>query len=216
MECPVKASYAFMRFQNYFQKNGALKTFLYLFEFAGRFIFRNQTLIFFVNLSDVSNEYGKLPKDIKVEWINSEDKIQEKDLIRLTSYWVKELSYKNIKERFKRGDTNLWILRYKGEIAAFMWSTCRIQNRDLFFPYTDRDIYIFDHVTFPQYRGQQFHSTLMKYVLYKLKKKGFIRSFMYVFKWNQASLSSVAKMDWKLFGTARKLHIFNKNITIWS
>ena len=164
----------------------------------------------------MSNEYGKLSMDVKVECINSEDKIPEKDLTRLTSYWVKELSYKNIKERFKRGDTNLWILRYKSEIAAFMWSTCRIQNRDLFFPYTDRDIYIFDHVTLPEYRGKHLHSTLMKYVLYKLKKKGFIRCFMYVFRWNQASLNSVAKIDWKLFGTARKLQIFNKNITIWS
>jgi len=211
----VRLSDNLMRFQKYFQRYGALETVLHLFKVFNRSLLGNQTFIFFVNLCDVPKEYNKLPLDIKIEYINSEHEIKENDLTRLTSYWVKEILYRNIKERFKRSDTGLWVLRVQEEIVAFLWSTSNIQNRDWFFPYTDRDMYLFDHVTLPEHRGKRYHSILMQYVLYELKKRGFVRCFMYVFKWNKSSLKSVAKMDWKFFGTARKFHIFNKVITIW-
>jgi ribosomal protein S18 acetylase RimI-like enzyme len=173
-------------------------------------------MIFFSELTELKDEFDTLPETITIESRKSRDELSSAELERLSSYWISEIVKGNIEQRYNRGNTAIWLLKDRGEIAAFIWTTTKIWGRDRFFPYCPKDVYLFDGGTFPEYRGRRYHSILMTRVLKELKRAGYIRSFTYVVEQNDASLRSVAKMEWQKIGLARKFHLFGYDIVMWS
>ena len=48
-----------------------------------------------------------------------------------------------------------------------------------------------------------------------LKKQNNIRAFIEVKEWNKSNIHSIAKINFKQLGVARKIGIINKNVVIW-
>jgi len=205
-----------IRLSRYIRTYGIFKTIRRLFEYLKLAVIHNKYVIFVSELTELKAELDMLSESITIESRKSKDELSSAELERLSSYWISEIVKTNIEQRYNRGNTAIWLLKDRGEIAAFIWTTTKIWERDRFFPYCPKDVYLFDGGTFPEYRGRRYHSVLMTKVLKELKRAGYIRCFTYVEEHNEASLRSVAKMEWRKIGLSRKFHLFGYDIVIWS
>ena len=205
-----------IRLNRYLKTYGIFKTTRHLFAYLKSDIIQNKYIIFFSELTEAADELDRLPENITIEPRKSINELSSAELERLSSYWIAEIIKDNLTERYKRDNATLWLLKYNNEIAAFIWTTTKLLESDRFFPYGQRDIYLFDAGTFPEYRGRHYQPVLMKHIQKKLKEAGFTRCFIYVRELNGAMLRSISRSGWKKFGTARKFHLCGYDVVIWS
>jgi GNAT superfamily N-acetyltransferase len=202
------------RLRTYFQKKGFLRTFLRLFGEPYRIIFKTKVVLLYADLSEVSSLIGPSAEGINIECKKTYDEATEPDMQKAIDYWEEENMLNRVKERFNMGAI-LYILRYKGDIAAFAWSIMGKFHRPWFLPLTPHDAYCFDAFTFKEYRGRGFHPRLTEYRFNKMKIQGARRAFCEIYTWNKSSLSIIKTSDWKIFGEARRFRLFGRNVTIW-
>jgi ribosomal protein S18 acetylase RimI-like enzyme len=212
----LKVGHTIIRLNRYIRTYGIFKTIQHLFEYLKLAVIQNKYIIFFSELTEVKDEFDTLPETVTIESKKSKDELSLAEIDRLSSYWIDEIIKNNIEERYNRGNTTIWLLKDRGEIAAFIWTTTKILERDRFFPYSQRDVYLFDAGTFPEYRGRHYQSLLATHIHKKLKRARFIRCFIYVHELNEAMLRSISRSGWQKLGTARKFHICGHDIVIWS
>ena len=203
------------RFKNYYQKRGFLRTLLRFFEQPYRIIFKSKRILFYAEMNEVNDSVLALPPNIIIECKKAYNEAVQPDMQKMINYWDKENETDKVRERFEKGSF-LWIVKLNGDIAGFVWSIKGKTVSPWYLPLTPHDTYIFDAVTFEEYRGRGFYPFLMNYVLGQLKMYGASRAVWEVYDWNKPSILGLKKTYCCKFGEARKFRVFGRNVTIWS
>lgn len=203
------------RFRNYYQKRGFLRTLRRIYEHPYRAIFKSKRLLIYAELNEVNDSVLTLPPNIIIECRSTYNEAVQPDMQRIINYWDKEMEMDKARERFEKGAI-LWIVKLNEDIAGFVWSIKGKLISPWYLPLTPHDAYILDAVTFEEYRGRRLYPLIMNYVLGKLKLEGVSRAIAEVYAWNTPSIRGLEKTYFRKFGEARRFHLLNRNITIWS
>jgi GNAT superfamily N-acetyltransferase len=205
----------FIRIIRYYKTNGFCNTAIHSLTMAKKVIFQNKFVLFYAELTLLKNEDFQLPEYITIECKKSEDEISENDINILTLDRGKDIIQHELKDRFLK-EAFIWLIKVRGEFVGFIWSIKKTPVQPYFFPLTDYDVHLFDNEIFPKYRGQGINPVLINYLLYDLKRRGFVRAFMETLIWNSFEIRSLAKTHFRRLASARKFHLVGRDITVWS
>lgn len=101
-------------------------------------------------------------------------------------------------------------------LAAYGWYSRRptpIDPPDLVLDPGDRYVYMYKGFTHPDHRGQRLHAIGMTLALQQYLRRGFKGLVSYVESNNFASLNSVRRMGYEIFGSVYALRIFGIHLT---
>jgi len=186
-----------------------------IFEVAWQRVFQGESVISCFELNHIDFEAVPLPPHITVERIRSMADISPDDMARLASVTSEEVLRREMEDRFERG-SDLWFAKIDGTIVTYRWSLRKTPPEHFFFPFSDNDVYMWELWTYKEYRGRNIPYYMDHYILNELKKEGVERAFWTIYRWNKPSLRYCAKMPAYEFGRAIKLHIFGRDLVLWS
>ena len=115
----------------------------------------------------------------------------------------------------KRAERNDWssVVLDGEKIVAYGWYTnspCPLD--DVYaFHFDRRHVYMYDGFTDPSYRGRQLHAYGMAHALRKVTEDGSMGLVSYVEADNFASLRSVARLGYQVFGSCRSVRLFGRD-----
>lgn len=122
-----------------------------------------------------------------------------------------------VRERAQRGDWACVVL--DGErIAAYGWYShdpCPI-DEVYDFHFDRRFVYMYDGFTDPAYRGRKLHAVGMAHAVRKVTAGGSVGLVSYVEADNFASLRSVKRLGYEVFGSCRSLRLFGADFAFAS
>lgn len=203
------------RFLKYYQKNGVGKTLKSIFAHSYRIIFKGQMLLFYADMDELHDSVLNMPGNITIECKSTYQEALRPDMQRIVNYWNEENSLDKTRERFEKGAI-FWILKLNDVIAGFGWSIRGKMVAPYYLPLTPHDAVFFDYFFFEEFRGQGLYKLLIHYMFWQIKIQGVHRVFGHAFAWNTSSIHGLEKTYFRKFSEARKLHIFGRNLTIWS
>ncbi len=211
----MQMPYFVKRLMNYYHKRGIWKTLLRFLEEPYQIIFKSNVALIYAELNEVNDSVLTLPPGIIIECKKTYSEANQPNMQKVIDYWINDDMMDKVKERFSKGAV-LWILKLNGDIAGFTWSISGKTISPWYLPLTPHDVYIFDVLTFEQYRGQGLHPLLWNFLLRKLKMEGTSRAVAEIFTWNKSSLRVLEKSNYRKFSEVRRFRVFGRNITIWS
>jgi hypothetical protein len=85
-----------------------------------------------------------------------------------------------------------------------------------FLPFGDNDVFMYDHLVFPEYRGQRLLNVLMTYEICQMVAESRSRAYFEVAEWNHPCIASVTKTGFRPIGIARKAAWFGRTFVEWS
>lgn len=99
-----------------------------------------------------------------------------------------------------QGNRRCFSLRVADQIATYGWVTHGVEwvgelERD--FHLHEDEVYIWDCVTVPAWRGQRFYSALLSHIIYRLHQEGVPRLWIGVSRQNQPSVRGFANAGFK-------------------
>lgn len=202
------------RLAKYYRRNGVLATLKNLWRFVLRSVRPGADILFYVEIASLKNDDFTFPANFTAEPKRSKGEIARPDLAKLQTLVGEDILNNQMKERFAAGAV-LWLARIDDELVGFMWAIRKSPIEHFFFPLTDNDIYCFDSVVWPEWRGQRIMLHIWYYVLCESKKEGCLRGFGAVKSWNTSMIRSHEMSFWHKLGMARKIHVFGKDLVIW-
>jgi len=203
------------RIRIHYQKRGFLRTFRKMCEHPFQVIFKSKRLLIYAELNEVNDSVLTLPTNIIIECRTTYNEAVHPDMQRIIDYWDREMMMDKARERFEKGAI-LWIVKLNDDIAGFVWTIRGKSISPWYLPLTPHDAYVLDAVTFEEYRGRRLYPLIMNYVLGKLKSEGVSRALGELYAWNTPSIRGLERTYYRKFGEARRFHLLNRNITIWS
>ncbi len=198
----------------HFREKGFLSVVGRLFEASWQRVFQGESVIFCSELNKIDFQAVPLPPHITVERKKRIADISPEDMARLASVTSEQVLRREMEDHFEWG-SDLWYAKIDGIIVTYRWNV-RKAVPDHFFPLSNNDAYMYGLLTFKEYRGRNIPYYLDHHVLGELKKEGVERAFWAVYRWNKPSLRYTSKMPAYEFGRARALHIFGRDIVLWS
>lgn len=202
------------RIKRYYLKHGMANTIVKAFQNIKRAIFE-KTVLVYVDLPylDIDKENIQLPEGISMDKILHMEEIQPEDMkvlikCRGTAKIKREL------QRLKEGAV-LWLIKFGDELAGFIWTIKGKYIAPYYIPFMKNDAAVFDAEIFPEFRGGKFEPLCENNLLLKLKEEGIIRVYVSMKNWNYPVLRSRKVTPYLLFGITKKIHVFNRDITIW-
>lgn len=199
----------------FYKKRGFLKTVYRILEHPYQTVLKSRRILIYAEMSEIDDSVLNLPLSITIDAKKTYSEAVQIDMQKMVMYWEKEREIEKTQERFRKGAV-LWVLRLNGNIVSFVWSIKGKVVTPWYLPLTPHDAFIFDAITFEEYRGQGLYPLLMNYILARLRLEGVSRAVAELYAWNKSSINGLKKTCYRKFGEARKLRCFGKNITIWS
>ena len=203
------------RFFCYYKSHGVLKTIHHSIELIWNSLFRRKHFLFYVDLSGLDGEDYQLPENLTIECRKSEAEISEQELSVLALYRKDRVIKHLLKERFSK-DATLWLVNLDSELVGLVWSIKAATIEPYYFPLTDSDVHLFDNEIFSKYRGRGINSHLIDYVLFSLRKEGAARAYIETKVKNIPEIKSLAKTQFRKYGSATKVSLFGRTIMCWS
>lgn len=143
--------------------------------------------------------------------------LSKDELINYAKDPVNELTEEFLEIAFRKEDHCLAILD-KGVIASYGWysnqPTRILKNIDLFF--SPEWMYMYKGFTHTAYRGMRLHAVGMCHATKHFSENGFKGLISYVESNNFASMKSVTRMGYEIFGSIYILSAFNKFVSFSS
>jgi hypothetical protein len=118
-------------------------------------------------------------------------------------------------ERFQKG-ASLWVIKNGAEMVGYGWTVTGRTLEPRFFPLTPYDVYLFDFLIFPQYRGKGMNPLLVRHVLCNLAAQCQGRAFLEVAEWNRPQFSSLRRTPFRRMGSAKKVTLGRRTIVYWT
>ena len=72
----------------------------------------------------------------------------------------------------------------------------------------DNDVFMYDHLVFPEYHGRRLLSALITYEVMHMAAESRSRAYFEVAEWNQPCISNVTRTGFRPIGIARKRTVF--------
>lgn len=141
--------------------------------------------------------------------------VSPKDLERIVSHWNPRGKQRQIDERFA-ANSELWLVRCEGVIAAYGWTIKGRTMESHFFPLTSGDIHLFDFFVFPEFRGRRLNPVLVWNILVEASRENLSKAFIEAAGWNKPQILSLARTPFRQFGVARKLNVGKLTLVSWS
>ncbi|HXS51495.1 MAG TPA: hypothetical protein VN782_03105 [Usitatibacter sp.] len=119
-----------------------------------------------------------------------------------------EFSEPFLRRAFARGD-RCYALFDRGRLASYGWYSTRPTSIDEHFElhFDSRYCYMYKGFTAPAYRGRRLHAIGMCRALAAVSDEGRLGLISYVYSNNFASLRSVERMGYRIFGTVYALRV---------
>lgn len=157
------------------------------------------------------------PDHLKVERKDSLEDIDPVDWKQIINFWIPEFCERQFSERLRNG-ASIWLIRSEGKLAGYGWTVIGRTLEPFYYPLAADDVYLYDFLVFPEYRGRQINSWLITHILRRMAANSILRAHFEVAEWNRASLSSTSKTGFARYqlGLARKISIFGRTLVEWS
>ena len=159
-----------------------------------------------LSADDVDSRFMETPEGLVVRHLSASE-------FSALPNGTKFLSDAALRERAQRDDWASTIL--DGEkIAAYGWYTSApcVLNEVHDFHFDRRYVYMYDGFTDPGYRGRQLHAYGMAHAVRRVTDEGFLGLVSNVEASNFASLRSVERLGYEVFGTCRSVRLFGRDI----
>ena len=176
--------------------------------------FESKDYIYYTDISKLKKSELITSVKMKIDCITKATDLQTEDFKTISRYRNDAIIKKEMNDRFQHG-ASLWLGRFDEKFVGFMWSIDKAPIEYFFFPLSEFDVYFFDAVVFPEFRGNNMLVFFHNAVLLELKRMGFMRGFLAVHSWNKPVIRSLEKFVFKRFGVAKKHHIFGRDYVIW-
>lgn len=150
----------------------------------------------------------------EVERKRTESEVTRGDWIRLLESSNSTEFEAKTKERFAQG-ASLWLYRIDRRVAGFGWTISDHTMQPHYFPFSYRDVHLFDFFVFPEYRGKGVNPALVCSILDQVSQAGMVRAFIEVWNWNRSQLTSLSRTPFVVLGEAKKTTLFNRSIVLW-
>jgi hypothetical protein len=205
------------RIATYYQRNGFRETLHRGLIAAHRWVFANQTVLFYWDLRTRKQDFPILPAGFRVEFKERRQDISSEDWERIVTAWKREIAEPRFLRRLENG-AGLWLLRTDAGLAGYGWSTIGMTLEQYFFPLCRNDVYPFDFFVFPEFRGQGLLSCFLTHILEQMASLWSTRAYFEVLEWNQPSLIGTKKVGFERhqIGVARKVAMFGCTFVKWS
>ena len=203
------------RFFKYYHQHGFIGTVGRIFREIWLVISKKRFVLYYVDLPISSTDKRTFPSNVQVLPKYNMEEINTDEMNVLASYRGIDVIKYHAKKRFDKGAI-LWLAKIDGKTAGMIWSLRGRTMEPYYFFLTDNDVHLFDNEIFKDYRGGGINTVLIERVLLELKNMGAIRAFISTNLRNKAEQRSLGKTSFKKFALARKFHILNRDISIWS
>ena len=203
------------RFLTYYRRNGARATLVRLFESMWRVVFGTRIVLFYCDLSKMRMQSEALPGCLDLEVRNSEAQLSPHDRATILNAVDPRRAQRLMAERFQKG-ASLWVIKNGAEMVGYGWTVTGRTLEPRFFPLTPYDVYLFDFLIFPQYRGKGMNPLLVRHVLCNLAAQCQGRAFLEVAEWNRPQFSSLRRTPFRRMGSAKKVTLGRRTIVYWT
>jgi GNAT superfamily N-acetyltransferase len=112
--------------------------------------------------------------------------------------------------RFAQGEV-VWIAAHQSHIAAYCWvalSETEVGEIDKVIKVKNEELYIYDALTLPDYRGNNLYPYILTYICQYGKEKGYTRALIFVTRENIPSQLGIEKAGFKRFQVIKYIRIF--------
>ncbi|NIQ15925.1 MAG: GNAT family N-acetyltransferase, partial [Candidatus Dadabacteria bacterium] len=193
----------FIRIKRFYDENGLLKTVRQFFSVAIRDIFKNRFIIFYAELTQMTDDFI-LPDENTVVCRSKEEELSEQEMNSLYFHRGREIISYQLGKRFKEGAI-IWFIKMNETPLGFIWSIRQKTIQPYFFPMCKNDVHLFDNEIFKEYRGKGINRLLIGSTLFELKRRGMVRAFIETGIWNKPEIRSLAKTEFNKLGMGSKM-----------
>ncbi|MBI3091572.1 MAG: GNAT family N-acetyltransferase [Candidatus Tectomicrobia bacterium] len=119
------------------------------------------------------------------------------------------LAARTVEQRFERGE-DCYVAHVHDKVAAYGWVSYReaeIGELNKTMVVKPREAYLYDFVTRPEFRGQNFYPALLGRILKDLERRRYRRVYIFVLRENAASRRGVSKAGFRQFQVVTCLKI---------
>jgi len=120
--------------------------------------------------------------------------------------------------RFHHGNICFCLLHQK-KVVSYCWIAFDeewIREIEMLIKPKDREAYLFDAFTLPEYRGKNLFPTVLSNTLNYLKAKGYHRVLIFALNSNRASIKAIQKASFRHFQCVIFLKLFGKGFHLIS
>ncbi len=192
-----------IRFMRYYKRQGLQETLKRIKEKIQLALLHRDEVIFYSDLIFINSPPVSKPDNYKIEAKLKTEEINGKDLDCLRNIISAEILAYQFKERFPQSAI-MWIIKIDDDLAGYVWSTGKSTMSPSYLQLCNNDVYLFDGLVLPQYRGKNIYPVLLGNVLFELKIMGFVRAFLIAHQWNESVQKSFLKVNTKILAVVRK------------
>lgn len=204
------------RLVTYWTRHGLWATLRRVWIDVRRTFVQNRFVIFYFDLlkqDDAVLRKARL-SNLSVERKRCLEEIDREDWKRIVEFWNPKITERLFSQRFSAG-SSLWLLRLEGALAGYGWTMIGRAMEPYFLPFGDNDVFMYDHLVFPEYRGRRLLSALMTYEVMHMAAESRSRAYFEVAEWNQPCISNVTRTGFRPIGIARKRTVFGRTFIEW-
>lgn len=198
---PIRALY--LRTAKYIRRHGLKPSVTRLWREARNKVRYNRDVIFWRDLLQGGFDGHPMPENCRVERYNQSSGVPERLIKRIGEEYSEELVQEYVRKRLEKGAC-LWCLMSDTEDMSYTWTLQGRSMKPYYFPLMERDLHLFDGLTFPPFRGKGLNCALLDYVLKHYRDEGFLRAYLETHEWNVAVIKMVPKNGFVRIGLARK------------
>jgi len=123
----------------------------------------------------------------------------------------------NIKERISRGD-NIFMAFTNGEPIAYLFATTKdiwVDEIKDWLIISPDEVYLYDALTFPEYRGKMIYPTLIQHVAEYYKELCFKNALIFTKSDNRSSIEGIENVNFKFYKDIKFFSIFGLKLWIY-
>jgi ribosomal protein S18 acetylase RimI-like enzyme len=202
-----------LRVLGYYNRHGFRRTLGQTAAVVRRGILQNRKVLYCCDLRALSPM--SLADGLTVERREKLENIGEDEWNQIATVIDLERARRTCRNHFAAGAL-MWLIRANGSVAAYGWTLTGGTLEPYFYPLGERDVHLFDFLTFPEYRGRHINSSLVNFILSRLAAEGKVRAYLETWEWNDSMLRSLRRTSFKQMALARKTTLLGHTFVEWT
>jgi GNAT superfamily N-acetyltransferase len=191
---------------------GIKNTFFLIVKRTYYTLFYSKDLFFAADLSNYHPDEKPINNEVEISEKTLFKRLTETEKKTLREYGGKDL-LSLFEKRLERGH-RLFLTYLNGEVAGASWIYEGGKGKFFIIPLSKKDFFILAVFTIDKFRKKGVGTASLIYLLEKMKREGFQRSFISTKEWNTYQ-KIIEKVGFECFGKYREFRIFKRHILIW-
>ena len=199
---------------HYYRRKGLLQTLRHIPVKLRWTLFRKPVILYVCDLTALDGPPAELPERISVLKIEQLHQLGDNQRRTLAEDMDESVFSDQCADRFRRGSV-LWVITHDDQPAGLFWTMAGGSLRPHYFCLTRNDAHLYDGRILERFRGRGLFVLLTNYILRQLNNDRLQRAFVETNTANIAARRAFDRCPVRPVATARKFHMFGRNITIW-